>query len=208
MSLFASSLMGGRLQAWLLLAAAMGMTACADRQVQPAREAIARIEATLDTSGTAPVKYIPGEVRAVRDDLDALKRSFEREDYAGVLRDAPAVLAAAQALPREAAAREAELLQTLQREWTTLEPAVPATIAAMRSRVAWLAATGVLPDGVSREDLNRVARRVDDAQALWDRALAERSAQRLPEAVTLAHQARELLDRMAGELGAPAAPVE
>jgi hypothetical protein len=186
------------LRAWILLASTISLAGCGDRQAQPAQEAIAAVESALAASGTAPVRYIPGEVSEVREGLDALKHSFEREDYAGVLRDAPALLAAARALPREAAAREAELAQALQRDWAALEAVVPAALEAARERVDPPGAAA-LPPGVSRADAARATRQVDHARALWERAQAERNAQRLPEAVTLGHQARELLERVADD---------
>jgi hypothetical protein len=193
-----------------LLALALITCGCTDRRIEPAREAIAEVEAALATAGTDPIKYVPGEVERVRDRLDSLKQDFAGEDYEAVLREAPAVLAAAQALPAEADRRESELLQSLQAEWSVLEPAVPGRIEAMRSRVQALAAGRVLPPAISRDDLNRATGRIDDAQALWERALVERHAQRLPEAVTLANQARELLDRVAETpgFGAPVLPLK
>lgn len=193
--------------AGMLLALALWLGGCADRQAEPARQAIADVEAALQAAGTEPVKYIPGEVGQVRTGLDSLKQRFADEDYGGVLREAPAVLAAARALAGEAAAREVELRQSLQKEWAALEPVVPARIEEMRSAVEAIAVRRSLPGGVSRDDVAKVGRRVDDAQVLWDRARAERDAGRLPEAVTLANQARELLDLAARTVGL-AAPVD
>lgn len=210
MALSASPPIGARLHAWLMLALAMTTTGCTERQMQPAQAAIAEIEATLAVAGTASIKYIPGEVGDVRGSLADLKQMYEREDYAGVLRDAPAVLAAAQALPQQAATREAELQRSLQEQWAALESAVPPAIEAARMRADQLAATAGSPDGVPQQERASAARRLGDAHALWERALAERNAQRLPEAVTLGLQARELLDRATAEsgLGAPRGPVK
>ena len=205
MALSASSSIGARLHAGLLLALALSATGCTSRQMQPAQAAIAEVEAALTTAGAAPIRYIPGEVGDVRNGLDGLKQMFEREDYADVLRHAPAVLAAAQALPQQATIREAELLRSLGDQWVALESAVPVAIEAGRSRVKQLNSTEGLRGSESQEDETSAARRLGDAAALWERALAERSAQHLPEAVTLGIQARELLDRTAAEsgLGAP-----
>lgn len=194
----------------MLLALVVVASACADRRIEPARQAIAEVEAALAAAGDAPIKYLPGEVREVQSGLDALKQKFAGEDYAGVMGDAPAVLAAARALPGKAAAREADLLQSLQGEWAALEPVLPGRLEALRGHLAAMKAGSSLPDGLSRDDVSKAARQVEDAQVLWDRALAERAAQRLPEAVTLANQASELLDRAAATTGpgTSAAPVK
>src|SRR5512135_2535368 len=125
MALTASASFSTHLRTGLLLALALCTAACTDPRLQPAQQAIADIEGAIAAAGNAPVKYIPGEVTDVQDDLEVLKQEFESEDYAAVLADAPAVLAAARALRPDAAAREAQLLQSLQQEWSTLEPAVP-----------------------------------------------------------------------------------
>jgi hypothetical protein len=205
MALSASPAIRSRLCAVLLLASAISASGCVDRRMQSAQAAIDDIEVALATSGTAPARYIPGQVSDVRHELDMLKRSFEQQEYPRVLRDAPAVLESARALPQAAAAREAALLRSLQADWAALERTLPSDIEAMRRRLQQLETAGHRPDGTS-DDVGEVARQVDDAQALWGRALAERDAQRLPEALTVASQARGVLDRVAaGQPGLGAA---
>lgn len=187
---------------------ALAVSACTDPQQQPARDAIAEIEAAVEQSGTAPAKFVPGDLKEVQSRVDALKERFAARDYEAVLRQAPEVLESARELKSEAAAREVELLQSLKAEWNALLHSVPYDIAARRERVAALA--GSAAPGASREALEHTRSRIEDAQVLWDRAVAEQTAQRLPEAVTLANQARELLERLPGlpEPAAAGGPVQ
>jgi hypothetical protein len=186
------------------------VAACTDKQLEPARQAIAEIEAAVTAAGTEPAKYIPNLLGDVTDQLAVLKTRFEQEDYAGVLKDAPAALAAAKALPAEAAARKVELHAMLQQEWDTLAAAVPGEIAAVRRQVERISRTGKLPDGMTVARLDSARAGIDDARALWERAVAGQADGHPEEAVTLATQAREHSRSLAAALGTPpaAAPVK
>ena len=198
--------------AWLCLAATLlALPACESRRQVPAEHAIAEIEGVLAEAGTAPARYIPGELADVRAGLDALKRDYDARRYGDVLERAPAVRAAAGALATSAAARAAELERTLRAEWAVLVETVPAELAAVAERFDRLVARRTLPSGVSRDDVMAAKGRLRDALALWDRARQEADAGRLPEAVTLANQIRAMgrsVDALAVPPGAAAAPVE
>jgi hypothetical protein len=61
----------------------------------------------------------------------------------------------------------------------------------------WLLAACSDPKQQPARELTQAVRQVADAEALWRRAGENYAAQRLPEAVTLAGQARDLLQRVA-----------
>jgi hypothetical protein len=177
---------------WLLAAGMLALAACSDWQQAPARQAIADIDRVLSAAGSAPARYIPGELKDVQADLVELKQAFEQGDYDVVLERAPQVLANARALAPTAAARAAELDQALRTEWATLVVAVPAELAAVAERFDAVATRRNLPPGVTAANLDAAKVRLRDAAAVWDRARQERAVGRLPEAVTLAHQVREM----------------
>ena len=127
-----------------------------------------------------------------------------------MLETAPAVLAAARALASQAAAREAELERALRVEWTLLSQSVPAELASVAQRFDRIAAGSSVPNGVTAIEVRTARSRLRDALALWDRARQEAAAGRLPEAVTLAHQVREIgraVDAVS-QAGAAGAPVK
>ncbi|HET7204815.1 MAG TPA: hypothetical protein VFI92_15755 [Steroidobacteraceae bacterium] len=183
----------GRRKAWVATAClCLVVAACADRKQAPAERAIEEIEAALTSAGSAPAKYIPGELKDVQSRLAGLKQDFERRDYGAVLDAAPAVLEAARALAPSAAAREVELLQALRAEWADLVQSVPPELAAVADRFDRVAARKRLRAGLTAAEVGVAKSRLRDALALWDRARQEAAAGRLTEAVTLAHQVREL----------------
>jgi hypothetical protein len=184
------------------------ISACADPRQQPAQQAIDEIDAALAVTGTGPVKYAPGELKDVQARIDELKRQFAAGQFDAVLAAAPEVLAAVRELEPGAAARAAEFDATVRKEWAELAAAVPGELAAMRSAVERVTAAPKLPEGLTVEALPLVKQRVGDAQTLWDRALREQAEGRLPEAVILANQARNLarqvMDSPGVGAGAPA----
>ena len=70
--------------------------------------------------------------------LSGLKASFDKQDYAGVVTGAPAVLSAAQGLATAAAAKKDEVLKALNDEWTGLAGALPGDVSAIQSRIDML----------------------------------------------------------------------
>ncbi|HEX6571314.1 MAG TPA: hypothetical protein VF055_04770 [Steroidobacteraceae bacterium] len=199
-----------RWPAWLVIASLAFASACERHKQAPAERAIVEIEATLSAAGTAPAKFIPGDLQDVQAGVAELKRAYASRRYAAVLERAPVVLAAARALGPLAAEREAELNRVLRTEWAAQVHAVPAELAAVAERFDRLEARKPLPPGVTVDDVRAAKGRLRDALALWDRALQEEAAGRLPEAVTLAGQIRDMgrsVDALS-QPGAAAAPVK
>ena len=155
----------------------------------------------MTAAGTEPAEFVPNVLDDVNDRLDVLKTRFEQKDYAGVLADAPAALAAARNLPAEAAARKAELQALLQQEWTGLSGAIPQQIETVRAKVERIAAQKKIPRGITVAMLDTARQGVDDARALWERAIAEHAASRPEQAVTLGNQARDRIEGVAAALG-------
>ncbi len=83
-----------RATALLLLSFCIALTGCSN-QMEPAKKAIAGIEAAVAAAGTDAQRYIPDDLKAVNDQLAGLKAKFDQKDYAGVIAGAPALLAKA-----------------------------------------------------------------------------------------------------------------
>ena len=183
----------------------LGIAACTDTQMEPARQAIAEIEGAMNAAGTEPRKFVPHLVSDIDSQVAVLKSRFEREDYAAVLQAAPPVLAAAKELPLAAAARRDKLHATLRQDWDRLTAVVPAEIEAVRAELDRAARGTPLPAGLTPAALESMREGIDDARGLWERAVAEQAANRPEEAVTLGTQALERGRSLAAALGsAPA----
>jgi len=117
-----------------LAMAAVLLAGCAN-QMEPAKKAIADIEAAVAAAGPDAAQYIPDQLQAVTSQIADLKMKFDQKDYKGVIAAAPALLTQAQGLAAEAGtakqAAEAAALQALNSEWSTLSTDLPAQLAAV-----------------------------------------------------------------------------
>jgi hypothetical protein len=200
-----------RATAVLLLSLGIALAGCTN-QMEPAKKAIADIQAAIAAVGPDAQKYIPDELKAVNDQLAALKAKFDQKDYAAVIAGAPPLLAKAQGLVaakdaamREATAKEAAekqaAEQALKSDWESLATAVPAAIAAIDSRVNILAKSKKLPANVTKDALTAAQTNLAAAKSLWEQASAAQSAGKLADAVMAAQQAKEKADEAMAGLG-------
>src|ERR1700680_4045673 len=104
--------------------AALLLAACAS-QMEPAQRSISDIEAALSTAASDAAKYVPDQLTDVRRELGDLKATFDRQDYDGVLKAAPAVMERVHGLASAAKAKKADLMQALGEEWSGLSARLP-----------------------------------------------------------------------------------
>ncbi len=190
-----------------LAMAAMLLAGCAN-QMEPAKQAIAGIEAAIAAAGPDAAQLIPDQLQAVTSQLNDLKMKFDQKDYKGVIAAAPALLTQAQGLAgaassakQAAEAAQAAALQALTTEWGTISADLPAQLAAVTSRVGILSKSKKLPAGLDAAAFDSAKVGTDDATALWNQATAAQSAGDLEQAVTAARQAKEKLDAAMTALG-------
>jgi hypothetical protein len=187
----------------LVMAAAL-LAGCAN-QMEPAKKAIADVEAAAVAAGPDAAQYIPDQLQAVTTQISDLKMKFDQKDYKGVLAAAPALLAQAQGLTAAAAsakqAAEAAALEAFNSEWATLAADVPAQLAAVTSRVGILSKSKKLPAGLDAASFEAARTGVDEARTLWDQATAAQAAGNMEQAVTAARQVKEKLNAAMAGLG-------
>jgi hypothetical protein len=170
---------------WL---AAVMLAACAG-QKEPAEKLIGDIQATVTAASTEAAKYIPDQLMAVQAQLAALKASFDKNDYAAVVRDAPPVLAAAESLATAAAEKKDEALKALNDKWTTLAGGVPDYLTAIQKRLDFLAKKSN-KKAAAGIDLDGAKSALNEAMSLWSKAQAAFATGNLDEAVKTAQDAQ------------------
>lgn len=187
-----------------LVMAAVLLAGCAN-QMEPAKKAIADIEAAVAAAGPDASQYIPDQLQAVTSQISDLKAKFDQKDYKGVLAAGPALLAQAQGLAAAAGtakqAAEAAALQAMTTEWGTLSADLPAQLAAVTSRVGILSKSKRLPAGLDQATFDAAKADADGAKALWDEATAAQAAGNLEQAVTAARQVKDKLGSAMAGLG-------
>ena len=187
-----------------LAMAAVLLAGCAN-QMEPAKKAIADIEAAVAAAGPDAAQYIPDQLEAVTSQIASLKAKFDQKDYKGVLAAAPALLTQAQGLAAAAgAAKDAAMaaaLEALNAEWGTLSADLPAQLAAVASRVEILAKSKKLPAGLDAATFDAARTGVDEATALWNEATAAQASGNMEQAVAAARQVKDKLNAAMAGLG-------
>jgi len=187
-----------------LVMAAVLLAGCAN-QMEPAKKAIADIEAAIAAAGPDAAQYIPDQLQAVTSEVASLKAKFDQKDYKGVLAAAPALLTQAQGLSAAAGAAkeaaQAAALQAMNAEWGTLSADIPAQLAAVTSRVGILSKSKKLPAGLDAAAFDAARTGVDEATALWSQATAAQASGNMEQAVGAARQVKDKLNAAMGALG-------
>src|SRR6266436_4487177 len=152
--------------AWIAFAALL-LAACAS-QMEPAQRSISDIEAALSTAASDAAKYVPDQLTDVRREFGDLKATFDRQDYAAVLKAAPAVMERA-----------------LGEEWSGLAARLPGYLTTIQSRIEFLArnSSRKMAAGI---DLDAARGSLSEDSSVWSKAQAAFATGNLGEAVTTA----------------------
>jgi hypothetical protein len=158
---------------WLAAgAAAMLMLACSS-QKDPAEQAIANIDSSLDTIHDTAAKYSPDTLKSVEAQVSALKQSFAKGDYSGVLAAAPAVTTAVKALRQDAQTKSSEAdaaLAKVKQQWRTLTYEVPKLVTDLHTQMDTFSKGRGLPKGVSKASFASAKDGVASLDAMWSDA--------------------------------------
>jgi hypothetical protein len=158
---------------WLAAgAAAMLMLACSS-QKDPAEQAIANIDSSLDAIHDTAAKYSPDTLKSVEAQVSTLKQSFAKGDYSGVLAAAPAVTAAVKALREDAQTKSSEAdaaLAKVKQQWRTLTYEVPKLVADLHTQMDTLSKGRGLPKGVTKASFASAKDGVASLDAMWSDA--------------------------------------
>jgi hypothetical protein len=179
----------------------MALFACSG-QKEPAQKLLLDTDATIIAASAEAAKYVPQQLADVQHQYADLKASFDKQDYAGVISAAPAVLGAAQTLATAAAARKDEVLKALNDDWAGLAAILPGEQSAIQNRLEELSkmTNKKQPSAV---DLDGYKASLSDAMSLWSKATAAFAAGNLDEAVATAKAVKAKLDPLATALKVP-----
>ena len=158
---------------WLAAgAAAMLMLACSS-QKDPAEQAIANIDSSLDAIHDTAAKYSPDTLKSVEAQVSTLKQSFAKGDYSGVLAAAPGVTTAVKALRDDAQTKSSEAdaaLAKVKQQWRTLTYEVPKLVADLHTQMDTFSKGRGLPKGVSKASFASAKDGVASLDAMWSDA--------------------------------------
>jgi|ERR1700683_2961672 HAMP domain-containing protein len=169
-----------------LCSVAILFVACAN-QMEPAKNALDNINATLNSVSADAQKYVPDQFAEAQGKVAGLAASYERKDYSAVVAGAPAVLAEVNGLAGAAAAKKDEMVKALGNEWRSLAASVPQGLSAVQTRIDALSKTKHVP-----KDLDLVAAKsgLADATSAWEKAQEAFKSGNPADAVTAAKDAQ------------------
>jgi len=179
-----------------LYSAAILIVACAN-QMEPAKNALDNINATLGAASADAQKYVPDQLASAQSKVAELTAYFDKKDYAAVVTGAPAVLAEVNGLAGAAAAKKDEILKALGNEWRSLDASVPQSVTAVQTRIDALSKTKHVPKDI---DLTAAKSGLADATSAWDTAQSAFKSGNAPDAVTAAKDAKSKLESAAAAL--------
>jgi hypothetical protein len=175
--------------------AALLLAACADYET-PAKETLAKVEASLDNVARDASKYAPDELKAVKDELDAAKASFDKGDYEKALLAARAVGEKVPELATTAGKKRNELMKQLGDEWQKMSVDLPKTMDSIGARIAKLGKMKSPPAGFDQAKSD-----YDAAKKTLGEAMAAGSVGNFEDAVPKAKTVQEKATAIMAALG-------
>ena len=189
---------------WLAASlAALALIACSS-QKDPAEQAIAKINTTMDQIHEVAAKYSPDTLKTVESQVSALKQSFSKGDYAGVLAQAPAVSSAVSDLRKDAqekAYQADKALAQVKQQWRNLSAEVPKLVAGLHTQLDTLSSGRGLPKGVTKASVASAKDGVASLDTMWTDANNSVSSGDYAGAVTKAQAVKDKAAELMHSLG-------
>jgi hypothetical protein len=185
----------------LIAAAAVGLAGCAS-QKEPAEQALAAIDKTLEGSGAQVQKYLPERYQEIEAKVKALRDALAQENYGDVVADAPAVTDLLRKAVADSAIRRAQLRVEMEAEWAELVKTMPGMIQAMDRKIA--VQGGRPPAGLDQSGWKAMIDSYDATRDAWGKASAEISAANFEDTVLAARDAKAKIAAMMDTLGVKA----
>lgn len=118
----------------IFLAAAILIAGCANNP-EPAQKMVAQVQAALSAAQPDAQKYVPDKLKDVQSKVARLQSAFDNKDYSTVVTAGPAMLGDVKDLVTAASAKKADVLQTLNGEWTKIGESLPNQVTAIQTRI-------------------------------------------------------------------------
>jgi hypothetical protein len=176
----------------------LGLAGCAS-QKEPAEQAVAAIEKSLEGSGAMLQKYVPERYEEISASIAALRDNLAKENYGDVVAEAPAVVDALRKAVGESQIQKAKAQVEMETEWETLVKTMPAMLAAVDKKISSQA--GRPPKGMDRDAYNALVATYDAARASWSKAAESIDAANFESTVATAREARTAIAGVMDTLG-------
>ena len=184
------------------LAAAAMLAACTS-QKEPAEQAVAKIEASLNDVRADAEKYAADQLKTTEASVNRLKENLAKQDWSGVVVGAPSVASEVDALKTTVASAKADAEATLaaaQTEWSDLSSSVPPMVDKLQARVDQLAKTKKFPKGMDKAGFESAKTSFESLKTEWTEAASEFAAGQAANAVRKARSAKAKAEELMTQL--------
>ena len=182
----------------VLGAGLLGLAGCAN-QKEPAEQALAGIEKTLEGSGAQLQKYLPEKYEEISASVAALRENLAQEKYGDVVAGAPAVVDALRRAVADAQISRAQIKMKMESEWEDLVKTMPAMLSAVDKKIS--SQGGRPPKGMERDAYKALIGTYDTARDSWSKAAGSIDAATFESAVTAARDAKTAIAGVMEKLG-------
>lgn len=189
-----------RISVALCALACLGLSGCASQE-EPARKAVAELEASFAQVGAMSGKYLPDAHQAMQAEIDVLKAEVEAGEFDSVISKAPAVSAGLRKLQADAIVARAGVREAMTREWETMSQSVPALLSRVDRELGRYTGSGRLPRGMDREGFKARVTSLDEARSQWTKAVETGNVGDYETAVMTGREAQASMQATAAALG-------
>ncbi len=191
---------GTRISIALCALACLGLVGCASQE-EPARQAVADLEASFAQVGETSAKYLPDAHQALQGELDGLKADLAAGEFESVLGKAPGLSAGLRKLQADAIVARAGFREAMTREWETMSQSVPALLSRVDRELGRYTSSGRIPRGMDREGFKTLVTSLDEARSRWTNAVETGNAGDYETAVMAGREAQASMQSAADALG-------
>lgn len=184
------------------LAAAVILAACTS-QKEPAEQAVAKVEASLNEFRADAQQYAADQLKAVDASVGHLKENLAKQDYAAVVQGAPSVMTDLEALKSTVSAAKADAEATLaaaQSEWNDLSASVPPMVEKLQAKVDQLSKTHKFPKGMDKAGFEAAKTGFEGLKTEWTEAGSEFTSGQAANAVRKARNAKAKAEELIRQL--------
>ena len=190
----------------IFLLAAIFMAACTSEK-EPAENAVAKAEATLNSIRSDAQQYAAEQLKTVEASVNRMKEDLAKKDYGAVVRAAPSVNSDLETLKAatEIAKSDAEaMLAAAQSEWNELNASVPPMVEKLQARVDQLTKSRKYPKGMDKAAFEAAKASFETVKTEWTEAGAEYASGQAANAVRKARGAKARAEGLTTQLEVPA----
>ena len=183
-----------------VLLASLALAACTNLQ-EPAKKVLADAESAIAATSADAEKYVPEQYATVTQKLTDMKAAFDKQDYKTIVSGGPGLLADVKALGEAAAAKKAEALEALNKQWTSFATELPAAVASIEAKLATFKKTHKLPKGVTKDAVAGATSGVAEVKSAWTEATAAFGSGNIQGAIDKAKAVKAKAEEIAAKLG-------